>query len=175
MKWMSGCKLIALIGGALSAFYFVQGAWAGSHKDHPYRHSDIDMPISLAVGTVRTPEFPVILESYDIMLQAEKRLPFFDLRCMMGLKNGTQDFKNCSKEPLILADWTVWGDGRVVSRGSISGFSGAQYTNKYVFKYFGQFGGEAGKKYVVEVKFTKDGTPLNVANPHLIVIQHKYN
>jgi hypothetical protein len=30
--------------------------------------------------------------------------------------------------------------------------------------------GESGKKYVVEVKFTKDGTPLNVANPHLIVI-----
>jgi hypothetical protein len=26
---------------------------------------------------------------------------------------------------------------------------------------------------VVEVKFTKDGTRLNAANPRLIVIQHK--
>jgi len=26
-----------------------------------------------------------------------------------------------------------------------------------MYKFLGDFGGEAGKKYVVEVKFTKDG------------------
>ena len=44
-----------------------------------------------------------------------------------------------------------------------------------MFKFLGSFVGELGKKYVVEVKFTKDGTPLNIANPHLIVIKHKEN
>jgi len=44
-----------------------------------------------------------------------------------------------------------------------------------MFKFLGSFVVELGKKYVVEVKFTKDGTPLNIANPHLIVIKHKEN
>lgn len=47
---------------------------------------------------------------------------------------------------------------------------GAKYTDKCLFKFLGMFAGEADKKYVFEVKFTKDGTPLNVTNPHLIVI-----
>jgi acyl-homoserine lactone acylase PvdQ len=38
-----------------------------------------------------------------------------------------------------------------------------------MFKFLGSFPGEAGKKFVVKAKFTRDGTPLNVANPHLIV------
>jgi hypothetical protein len=104
------------------------------------------------------------------MIQAEKRLPFVDMRCMMGLEDGTLDFKDCKKEPLIQAHWTVVDHGHVVSQGSSSGFGPAEFTNKYLFKFLGKFVGQSGKKYVVEVKFTKDGTPLNVANPHLIVI-----
>jgi hypothetical protein len=52
MNWMSGCKLIAVIGGTLCVFAFLLGASAGIYKDHPYRHSDVDMPVSLAVGKV---------------------------------------------------------------------------------------------------------------------------
>ncbi len=44
-----------------------------------------------------------------------------------------------------------------------------------MYKFLGSFAAEADKKYVVEVKFTKDGTSLNVANPHLIVLQHRNN
>jgi hypothetical protein len=141
-----------------------------SPKQHKYRYSDVDMPVSLAVGTVRTPEFAVKQEAYFIMVQAEKRLPFFDMRCMMGLTNGTLDLRDCNKEHLLQADWTVWGDGHVVSQGVSSGWGPAEYTDKYLFKFLGKFMGEPGKKYVVEVKFTKDGTPLNVTNPHLIII-----
>ena len=35
----------------------------------PYRHSDVDMPILLTVGSIRTPEFSVVSEWYDIMVQ----------------------------------------------------------------------------------------------------------
>jgi hypothetical protein len=45
-----------------------------------------------------------------------------------------------------------------------------EYTDKYMFKFLGKFVGESRKKYVVEVKFTRDGTALDVTNPHLIVI-----
>ena len=45
------------------------------------------------------------------------------------------------------------------------------YTDKYIFKFLGNFPGEDGKKLAVEVRFTEDGTPLNVANPHLIIVK----
>jgi hypothetical protein len=33
--------------------------------------------------------------------------------------------------------------------------------------------GKNGRKYVLEVKFIKDGTPLNVTNPRLVVMMTK--
>ena len=63
------------------------------------------------------------------------------------------------------------GGEHIVSSGSSTTKAGAKYTKQDIFKFLGDFPGQTGKKYVVEVKFTKDGTPLNVANPHLIVIK----
>ena len=172
MKWMSEMKkLIGFVGGALGLLLLAPGTSAGSHPKHPYRYSVVDMPVSLAVGTVRTPEFAPPSHWYWIMLQVEKPLPFRDMQCMTGVENGTNDFKDCAKKPLIDADWKVLSDGQVVSQGSSSGFGAASFTRDYIFKFLGSFSTLPGKKYVVEVKFTKDGTPLNVANPHLIVIK----
>lgn len=149
------------------------GAFAGAGKDHPYRHSDVDMAISLAVGTVKTPEFAVVSLWYAIMVQVEKPLPFMQMVCMMGVTSSPLDLKECSSnDPLLRADWTVLDEGHVVSSGSTTTKTDAKFTEKYIFKFLGGFAGKAGRKYVVEVRFTKDGTPLNVANPHLIVIQH---
>jgi len=128
------------------------------------------MPVSLAVGTVRTPEFAPPSHWYWIMLQVEKPLPFMQMVCMMGVTAGPLDSKDCSgNDPLIDADWKVLSDGQVVDHGSSSGSGGAKFTKDYIFKFLGSFSTLSGKKYVLAVKFTKDGTPLNVANPHLIV------
>jgi len=93
------------------------------------------------------------------------------MQCMTGVEDGTNDFKDCTKQPLIDADWTLLSDGQVVYHGSSSGFGGAKFTKENIFKFLGSFPALAGKKYVLEMKFTKDGTPLNVANPHLIVVK----
>jgi hypothetical protein len=170
MKWMSGCKRLGVISGTLGALFLVPGTSARSHNDHPYRYSDVDMPVSLAVGTVRTPEFPVRHEAYFIMIQAEKHLPYVDMKCMMGLTAGPTEASECNKEPVLKADWTVLDGEHIVAQGSNRTEADAEYTDKYMFKFLGKFMGESDKKYVVEVKFTKDGTPLNVTNPHLIVI-----
>ena len=65
----------------------------------------------------------------------------------------------------------MWDGDHIVSKGSSTTEAFAKYTQQYIFKFLGNFPGQTGKKYVVEVKFTKDGTPLNVANPHLIVVK----
>ncbi|HKW74168.1 MAG TPA: carboxypeptidase-like regulatory domain-containing protein [Terriglobales bacterium] len=144
------------------------------HKKWPQKYSAVYMPVSLAVGRVRTPEFPVGKQWYDIMVQVEKPLPFMQLTCMMGVTAGPLDLKYCSTDdPLLRADWTVWDNGHIIQWGSIPNGCGCKFTDKYIFKSLGSFPAEAGEKYVVQVHFTKDGTPLDVANPHLIIIKHK--
>ena len=93
----------------------------------------------------------------------------------MGVTTSPLDLKDCSgNDPLLRADWTVWNEGHLVSSGSSTTQADDMYTEQYIFKFLGKFPGEAGKKYIVKVKFTKDGTPLNVANPHLIVTRVGY-
>jgi hypothetical protein len=145
-------------------------------KKYPQKYAAVYMPISLAAGRVRTPEFPVEKHSqwYDIMLQVEKPLPFGRMVCLMGATSGPLDKKDCEKDdPIVQADWTVWEDGRIVEFGSIPDNCGCIFTGENIFKQVGSFPLEAGKNYVVQVHFTKDGSRLNVANPHLIVIPHQ--
>ena len=125
------------------------------------------------MGTVRTPEFtPAKNHWYWVMVQVEKPLPFQKMVCMMAVTSSPLDSKDCtSDDPLLRADWTVWQDGNPVSRGSSTAVADDMFTDKNIFKFLGDFPALAGKKYVVEVKFTKDGTALNVANPHLIVVE----
>jgi hypothetical protein len=133
------------------------------------------MPVSLAEGRVRTPEFPVPKSQwYDIVLQVEEPLPPIRMRCMTGATLGPLDVRDCERNERVLrADWTVWEDGHIVYWGSIPDVDGGAWDAKNIFIQVGSFGLLAGKNYVVQMHFTKDGTALNVANPHLIVIPHK--
>jgi hypothetical protein len=173
--WRSKSHLVRVVTLVLGALSLGPGVWGSGSKVHRYRYSDIDMPVSLAVGTVRTPEFAAKGEAYYIMMQVERRLPYRDLQCMMGVKNGTEDYKECPKAPLIEVEWTVWDRGQVVSQGSNSGFGAGSSTDEHLSKFLGMFKATAGKTYSVQVNFTKDGTALDVANPHLIVVRVRYH
>jgi hypothetical protein len=136
----------------------------------------VDIPVSLTIGTVRTPEFSAVAQWYDIMIQVEVPFPPQRMRCMMGVTLGPLDAKYCSNnDPLLRADWLVWNDERIVTQGSNLNRCACKFEDKYMYRFLGSFPAEAAKKYVVEVRFTKDGTLLNVANPRLIVIQHRNN
>ncbi len=151
-------------------------------KKYPQKYAAVYMPVSLAVGRVRTPEFPVAKgQWYDIVLQVEvplapksARLASSQrMRCMTGATLGPLDERDCRKNDRVLrADWTVWEGGRIVYWGSIPEVDGGAW-GADIFIQIGSFGLETGKKYVVQVHFTKDGTALNAANPHLIVIPHQ--
>src|SRR5437660_1558133 len=134
MKWMSRRGLIGIISGTLGTLLCGPIVSAAGPKEHKYRYSEIDMPVSLAVGTVRTPEFPVIHEAYFIMIQTEKRLPFVDQECMMGLMSGPLEKSECKKEPLLQTNWTVWDGEHIVAQGSNRTEADAEFTDKYLFK-----------------------------------------
>jgi hypothetical protein len=143
-----------------------------SDKDHPYRYSIVDIPVSLALGSLRTPEFsPRKTRWHRILVQIEKPFPTKQMACMMSVDDDSpMSWKECPlNDRLLRADWTVWEDGRIASNGSSTTHADGIYETDHIFKFLGKFPALSGHKYVLEVKFTKDGTPLNVANPHLIV------
>ena len=132
------------------------------------------MPISFAVGTVRSPEFPVKHETYDVTIDVERKFPLGELKCKMAIQPSPDHCEAAGFETLLDADWRVLDGTRVIAEGSVHGRGrGFAVSNKYFTRYLGDFVGEANRRYVVEMRFAKDGTELNVTNPHLIVMMTK--
>ena len=130
----------------------------------------VDIPVSLSEGKVRTTEFgSKNREYYLILIRAQRRLPFADMNCMMGLDWGSSSSFNCNRAPLLQADWQVIDGDQVAASGLAYEKGGGASTDRTLDRYLGHFEGQAGHRYVLEVRFTADGTPLNVTDPHLVV------
>jgi hypothetical protein len=189
-----------LLSSMLGLIFLVPAISAGTRKEYPFKYAVVDMPISLRVGVVRTPGFPVVKEWYDIMILVQKPadIPFHEMECMLGTLAGPLEWKGCkSNDPLLRADWAVWDSEHVpgelgaeippypklgtldrripnlVVHGTNSSLCDCIFTDKYIFRMLGSFPAEAGKEYVALVRFTSDGSALDIANPHMIVIKHK--
>ncbi len=168
---------------------------AGDRKQWPSRYAIVEMPVSLAMGSIRTPEFPVDGQWYDIVIQVGKpsSLSFHEENCMLGTVLGPLD---CKKSvPPMQANWVVCEYDAapchvelppqsqhgtlmhrvpgVISRGSAPKDCACKFVDNAIYRQLSSFPTEAGKKYVVAVRFTSDASALNVASPHLLVIRHK--
>lgn len=130
------------------------------------------MPVSLEAGAVvRTPEFLVKNSEYHISLRVNRGLPIGQLTCMIG-GNMTPSKAHCAKfhfDLVVEAHWRVLDGERIVAQRTATGFGDMAWSDSFIDRYLGEFTGETNKKYVVEVKFTKDGTPLKELNPRLVV------
>jgi len=138
----------------------------------------ISMPVSLAIGEVRTHEFRMYADdSYNIYIELNKRFSLEVLDCMVGISTGPLDPTNCKKgqEPILQATWTLWSDGRIVAHGYSDDWKNeGGWGNDTVDRFIGRFNGKRGSKYVLVVNFTSDGTKLSVTNPRLNVDRSEY-
>ncbi len=165
MRRLSRFQMPRILCGVCVAFVIASTAWAGP------KHEPVVMPVSLAVGTtVRTPEFLIKKIEYFIGIRVNRGLPFGQLSCMIGGKGHPSHCDVYHWDEVIEAEWKVLDGERIVAQGTTRGSSGDMaWSDSFVDRYLGQFVGEANKKYVVEVKFIKDGTPLKELNPRLFV------
>lgn len=129
----------------------------------------LHFPVSLKLGHVKTPEFTVG-GAGAIEITVRNVLPVADLSCMMGISEGPQDPVDCDKEPLVEASWKVLSGPTVVAQGSSRDMGKrGYYFGGFYAKYVGVFRAGKHEKYSLEVDFTKDGSALAVADPHLTV------
>ena len=135
------------------------------------KHEPVVMPVSLAEGTtVRTPEFLVKKIEYHIDIRVNRNVPFGQLSCMLGGNRRPSHCEMYHWDSVLEAEWKVLDGENVVAQGSTKDSKGDMaWSDDIMDRYLGWFDGEANKKYVVEVKFTKDGTPLKDFNPRLVV------
>jgi hypothetical protein len=127
------------------------------------------MPISLAAGTVRTPEFAVKNKYYNIEIDVKWLLPTDELRCRMGFAVSPSD-THCKWDPLLETKWRVLDGDRVVAEGYDKGRTGNFEADSHALtRWITRFKGEAHHKYIVELTFIKDASVLNVTQPRLIV------
>jgi hypothetical protein len=164
MRWNSHSLILWILLVAVPA------VTADSTRAEAQKPKDgVEIPISLAVGTVKTPEFIAKHDLYQMKIEAQWLLPAVVLRCKMGF-GVVPPTDKCRAQAVVEVEWRVLDGETVVAHGSDGGISGQFEAGKdYLARYIGDFQGQSKHKYVVELTFTKDGSSLNVTNPRLIV------
>ena len=168
MKKLSGFRMLRTVCRALLVLAIASTASAG--PCFKCKHEPVVMPVSLAMGsTVRTPEFLVKKIEYFIGIRVSRGLPIGQLTCMIGGRGAPSHCAMFHWDNVIDAEWKVLDGEHVVAQGTTPGYGDMAWSSDIMDRDLGEFVGEANKKYVVEVKFTKDGTPLKDLNPRLVV------
>jgi hypothetical protein len=173
MRWSFISCMTGIFCGLVMMLAVVSTAWAG--PCFKCKHEPVVLPISLAQGTtVRTSEFLVKNIEYHIAIRVNRgQYSFNELSCLIGGNVGHPS--KCAMvhwENVIGVEWKVLDGEHIVAQGTAadSGNSGnIAWSDNSMDRYLGVFTGEANKKYVVEVKFIKDGTSLKELNPRLVV------
>lgn len=109
------------------------------------------MPVTLAQGHIRTPEFTINVESTYMFYVLVK--PEFDVEggpCLVGVR--------CPSE--LAMSWSLYNGGRVVA-----------HADKFpVGRILGGF--IVGKgRYVLDLDVRQDGSRLNAGTPHLVIFE----
>jgi hypothetical protein len=129
----------------------------------------VDMPITLSPGRVATREFRVNVDAlYDIEIEVQKKIPFDTLNCLLGISINAGS--KCQDTPSVVeATWTLFSGDQITARGTSSGSDGAVRGGLSISRGLGDFHGDNGRRYILELKFLKDGSRLAVCDPHLKV------
>ncbi len=119
----------------------------------------VEMPISLAAGHVKTPEFSINLASkYEVQILVDHRADPIKIDCFLGV-----GYRDCKDSPALDASWVLHQSGRTVAQGGAN-------TARRVFwggEGIGTFFGETGRHYSVDLEIRRDSSDLNIASPRL--------
>jgi hypothetical protein len=128
----------------------------------------VDLPVSLAVGQSVTSNFTLNFDGlYLIQVEAQPVLSPDQLHCLLGVD--ADPVKCGSTQPVLGANWVLSSAGQEIRRGSSEEQHSAPAGGNTVSREIGEFHAEAGHSYSLLVTFTRDGSALHAAHPHLKV------
>jgi hypothetical protein len=161
---LAGFTLIFLGIGA----YGTSVAWLKTRTMAP-----VNIPISMAIGHVRTREFKVNVNMpYTIDIEVQKTIPIQTLNCLLGTRvvGSSGTFEDCPDQPpVIRASWLLTSDGQTVAKGSSDDHRYGDWMKDSVSRELGNFQSQSGRRYVLDVNLLADGSALALGNPRLKV------
>ncbi len=146
--------------------------WLVTRTERP-----VNIPISMAIGHVRTPEFKLNMNApYIIEVEVQKeKIPFDTLNCLLGMTMAptSTDLQECPDRPSVVkASWVLTSNGQIVARGSSDDYRSGAWMNDSISRELGHFQSQSGRRYVLDVDVLADGSSLNPGNPRLKVGVH---
>jgi hypothetical protein len=127
-------------------------------------------PISLGVGHIHQDFTTGLGVSYVMGIQVDRKLPFEELQCLMGLRGQSSGKDACHGIPAVLDySWALGCNGRVIRTGSSGKLEGGAYTDETMEAIFGWLDGKRGQECYLDLDFHRDGSGLAKANPRLHV------
>jgi hypothetical protein len=146
------------------------GGWTFWSKTRTWCLVD-EVPISLSQGShYSTGELPVNLNArYGILIYMDNSISSEKLQCTTP---GTSEISQHCKTPFTLrVDWRVFGAGKTAEGNSDKAveFRGSSPGTEGTDSYIGEFRGQKGQHYRVDIDVLSDTSSLNVTNPRLYI------
>jgi hypothetical protein len=141
--------------------------WGGTRHWVP-----VDMQVTLSPGHITTREFKVNISApYVIEIVVQKNMPFDTLNCLLGIwSNSEREPRRCENTSSVIeATWTLFSGTRIIAQGTSNGADGAVWAGSTISRDIGDFQGEYGRSYTLDVNILKDGSRLANCNPRLEV------
>jgi hypothetical protein len=157
--------------GLSVAVYAGWGIWLSTRTEVP-----VNLPITMAVGHIRTSEFKVNLSTtYLIEIEVQKKIPFDTLNCLLGLgmSETSSALHECTDRPSVVrASWRLTSIGQTIASGSADDERLGGWGNESISRELGRFQSQSGRRYVLDVDVLADGSALAPGNPRLKVEVH---
>jgi hypothetical protein len=127
-----------------------------------------DVPISLSQGSrYESGDLPVnIAALYEIRVIVDNKIDSVELQCLLG---AARDQK-CDTTSMLRAHWILTSAGKTVMEGSSDDTVGNGGTMPWgTSRVVGQFDGQEGQRYKLDLDILSDTANLNITNPRLYV------
>jgi biopolymer transport protein ExbD len=125
----------------------------------------LDIPISMAAGHIRSPEFEINLEGeYWIYVDVDRRFNPDSIECLLGLP---PYYNDCHDHPSIVqTSWRITKAGNEVARDhNIAPVRVGPWDR--VGRAIGSFAADKSKHYALDLDILADASELNGGNPRL--------
>src|SRR5215475_8590571 len=127
----------------------------------------LEIPISLAKGHVRSPEFKINVDGgFWVWVEVEAQAEDAALWCWIGYES-----EYCQKNNVheMRASWTLSESGRILAQGDANRYRGVFYPFPYRARGIGSFEARAGGHYVVNVDIPEDFSRFDALHPKLAI------
>jgi len=132
----------------------------------------LNMPLSLAQGHIRSPEFKINLDAaFWIFVEVETKPDPHGVACLIGYRD---DYCRKNTVPELRASWKLTDSGRSVAQGSTEKYPVLRGGMVTKARGLGEFVVPPGKHYVLDVDILNDGSRFDAGHPRLWIAQSYY-